>query len=169
MQNSLSNQIHQLAVWGLPIKSYECWKFFFLSHLRAFCRGKCCSLAARTQKVGLVLWGLLKGILCSGPETLATQSLWWRLLFLRTLGKLRVHNRFLVDWITPTLQTTKNINLKHESITFCKMCLEGPPPFLICPLFSSATNMKRLVDMTPWTHTDGTRCLISTTKWGEFN
>lgn len=88
--------------------------------------------------------------------------------FSHTLGKLQVH-RFLEDWITPTLQATKNINLKHKSITFCKMCLEGSPPFLICPLFSSATNMKGLVDMHPWTHTFGTQCLISTIKCREFN
>lgn len=93
MQNSLSDQIHQFAVWGLPIKSYECWNFFFTSHLRAFCRSKCCFFAAKTHKVGLILWGLLEGILCSGPETLATQSLWFFFSYSREATGAQVPGR----------------------------------------------------------------------------
>lgn len=164
MQNSLSDQIHQLAVWGLPIKSYECWNFFFLSHFRAFCRSVV-FLQPEHIKWDWFCGGCWKEFCAVAQKPLPHNHFG---SFSHTLGKLQVH-RFLEDWITPTLQATKNINMKQKSITFCKMCLEGSPPFLICPLISSATNMKRLVDMNPWTHTDGTHCLISTIKCEEFN
>jgi hypothetical protein len=49
--------------------------------------------AARIHKLGLVLWGLLEGILCSGPETLATQSLWFFFSYSREATGAQVPGR----------------------------------------------------------------------------